>query len=158
MPKALMEDGTQLRAVPKAENVCTTCGEIFAGSPAAHSCTPVPTTGVLAPNVALLMAPLRSGALGTREDIQDELDGMAAAVSTFPRKQPDQVMRECAAYSARLTELCVLLHRVEAADRQYTRVRTQQVERWLAELDRQFKIASRLVEVMRQDLELAKGF
>jgi hypothetical protein len=65
-------------------------------------------------------------------------------------------MRETAGYSARLTELCVLLHRVEGSNRQYTRIRTQQVERFLAELDRQFKIASRLVEVLRQDLELMK--
>ena len=65
-------------------------------------------------------------------------------------------MREVAAYSARLTELAVLLHRVEGTDRQYTRIRTQQVERFLAELDRQYKIASRLVEIMRQDLELSR--
>jgi hypothetical protein len=46
---------------------------------------------------------------------------------------------------------------VESLDRQYLKVRTQQVERYLAELDRQFKIASRLVEVMRQDLMLMSG-
>lgn len=97
-----------------------------------------------------------AGELGSREEIQTELDLIAAAVRGFYAKQPDQVMRECAGYSARLTELCVLLHRVEGSNRQYTRVRTQQVERFLSELDRQFKIASRLVEVLRQDLELNK--
>jgi hypothetical protein len=100
-------------------------------------------------------AALRTG-LGSRADIEAELDGMAFAMRCFTLKQPDQVMREVAAYSARCTELCVLLHRVEALDRQYTRVRTQQVERFLVELDRQFKIASRLVEIMRQDLELMR--
>lgn len=99
-------------------------------------------------------ATARSG-LGSREEIQDELDEIAAQVRQFHVKQPDQVMRECAAYTARLTELCVLLHRVEALDRQYTRVRTQQVERWLAELERQFKYASRIVEIMRQDIQLS---
>lgn len=98
-----------------------------------------------------------AGSLGTRQDIESEIDSIAAAVRTFDVKQPDQVMRECAAYSARLTELTVLLHRVESKDRQYTRVRTQQVEKFLAELDRQFKIASRLVEVARQDLDLLRG-
>lgn len=96
------------------------------------------------------------GSLGTREEIEKELDLVAAAIRSFHRKQSDQVMREVAGYSARLTELCVLLHRVEGSDRRYTRIRTQQVERFLAELDRQFKIASRLVEVMRLDLELMK--
>ena len=94
--------------------------------------------------------------LGTRQEIETELDVIAVAMRSFHIKQPDQVMREIAAYTARLTELCVLLHRVESKDRQYTRIRTQQVERFIAELDRQFKIASRMVEVMRQDLEMSR--
>lgn len=101
------------------------------------------------------MATLYAG-LGTRPQIQAELDDIAAAVRGFFAKAPDQVLRECSAYSARLTEMCVLLHRVENLDRQYLRIRTQQVERYLAELDRQWKTASRLIEVLRQDLELLK--
>jgi hypothetical protein len=110
------------------------------------------------PHLPQMMAPMRpSGQLGTRAEIQEELDGIAMAVRSFAIKQPDQVMRECAAYSARLTELCVLLHRVESQDRQYTRVRTQQVERWMRDIEFQFKVASRLVEVARQDIALLGG-
>ena len=98
-----------------------------------------------------------AGYLGTRAEIEKELDAIVASIRGFADQMPDQVMRACAAYSARLTELCVLLHRVETQDRQYTRIRTQQVERFLAEIDRQFKIASRLVEVQRQDLDLLRG-
>lgn len=98
-----------------------------------------------------------AGHLGPRSEIEKELDLIAAAIRTFYAKQPDQVMRECAGYSARLTELCVLLHRVEAGNREYTRIRTQQAERFLAETDRQFKIASRLVEIQRQDIDLLRG-
>ncbi len=98
-----------------------------------------------------------AGYLGTRDEIERELDAIVASIRSFADQMPDQVMRSCAAYSARLTELCVLLHRVETQDRQYTRIRTQQVERFLAEIDRQFKIASRLVEVQRQDLDLLRG-
>lgn len=123
--------------------------------------THLPVTAEPAPDhvghLMPMMAQLAPGGyLGSRRDIEAELDGIALAIRTFAMKQADQVMRECSAYSARLTELCVLLHRVEAADRQYTRIRTQQVERFLLELDRQFKVASRLIEVQRQDLELMK--
>lgn len=108
-------------------------------------------------NVSYLMAPLRAaGMLGTKADIEAELDLIAMAVRSFHLKQPDQVLREVGAYSARLTELEVLLHRVESLDRQYTRVRTQQVERWLKDLDTQYRIASRLIEVQRQDIELSR--
>lgn len=97
------------------------------------------------------------GHLGPREEIEKELDLIAAAIRTFHRKQADQVMRECSGYSARLTEMAVLLHRIEGSSRQYTRIRTQQVERFLAELDRQWKTASRLIEVSRQDIALIGG-
>lgn len=160
MPKALVEDATRLRPVPgtkadppPAVEACHNCGQVVTHGES-HQCHS--RTEQLPSHLAMLMAPLRYG-LGTREEIQTELDGIAAAVRTFPMKQPDQIMRESAAYMARLTELCVLLHRVEATDRQYVRVRTQQVERWQRELEFQFKVASRLVEVMRQDLSLMGG-
>jgi hypothetical protein len=136
---------------PTGVSACQKCGDIYTGS---HECDVSVATPVVAFNA---LAPLGSpGSLGTREDIQDELDGIAAAIRQFHIKHPDQVMRECSAYSARLSELCVLLHRVESVDRQYTRIRTQQVDRYLAEVDRQFKTASRLVEIHRQDIELSR--
>jgi uncharacterized membrane-anchored protein len=97
------------------------------------------------------------GHLGDRAEIEKELDLIAAVIRTFHRKPADMVMRECSAYSARLTEMAVLLHRREGGNRQYTRIRTQQVERFLSELDRQWKTASRLIEVNRQDIELLGG-
>lgn len=110
--------------------------------------------------IAYIMDPIsllgRPNYLGSRQEIEAELDVVAVAIRAFHHKQPDQVMREVAAFSARLTELCVLLHRVESKDRQYTRLRTQQVDKFLGELERQFKIASRMVEVLRQDLELMR--
>lgn len=119
---------------------------------AALSLVPPATAGLAMPGMAYL-----SNGLGTRDDIERELDGVALAIRSFGLKQPDQVLRESSAYSARLTELCVLLARHESADRQYLRVRTQQVEKYLQELDRQYKLHSRLVEIQRQDLELMKG-
>lgn len=97
-----------------------------------------------------------AGHIGDRNEIEKEIDLIAAVIRTFYRKQADLVMRECAGFSARLTEMAVLLHRIEGTDRQYTRIRTQQVDRFLSELDRQYKTASRLIEVQRQDLELMR--
>ena len=48
------------------------------------------------------------------------------------------------------------LHRLEGR-REWRQIRTMQVDRVLTELDRQFKIASREVEVRRQDIELTRG-
>jgi len=94
--------------------------------------------------------------LGTRNQIEDELDRIAEAVRGFFMLQPDEVMRYCMAYTARLSELAVLLHRAESYDKQFWRIRTMQVQVYLDELDRQFKTASRIVEVLRQDLEMSR--
>lgn len=102
----------------------------------------------------------RPGTLGTRDELEAELDSMAGAIRVFWAKPADQVMRECSGYTARLTEMAMLLHRAErisAGDRNYARIRTQQVEKFLAELDRQWKTASRLIEVQRQDLAVMNG-
>lgn len=152
MPVAEWRD-TESFAPPEALSACPKCGDIYRGG--VHSCSQLTTATDVGSSFG--MAPLAApGHLGTREEIQAELDGVAAAIRRFHIKDPDQVLREASAYTARLTELSVLLHRVESTDRQYTRVRTQQVDRYLNELDRQFKIASRLIEVFRQDLEMSR--
>lgn len=94
-----------------------------------------------------------AGQLGSRAQIESELDSILLIVREFYASEPDQVMQDVAAITARLTELEVLLHRVEARDRQFKQIRTMQVQKILDECDRQFKIASRLVEVRRQDME-----
>ena len=111
-----------------------------------------PIDGELAHLAALEAA----GTLGSRDEVQGELDGIMAAMRRFHSQEPDQVLIEVMAYGARLTELYVLLHRSESLDRQYQRVRTQQVETIMKELDKQAKIASRLIEVRRQDLEMSR--
>lgn len=156
MPTFRVVDGTQLTPArvtpigqaPSAAHVsCQGCGAVVTIG-VRHSCVDY--------TPSLEMAPLRGG-LGSRDDIQLELDAIAASIRGFYLKQPDMVMRECSAYTARLTEMCVQLARFEATDRQYLRLRTQQVERWIVEIDRQWRTASRLIEVMRMDLSLIGG-
>lgn len=140
MPQSNVEDGTDFRPPQSDEPV--------------HSITDLAAAAEFLTNPLENLNP--AGFLGSREQIEAELDLIAASIRTFHRIQPDQVMIYCAGYTARLTELQVLLHRVESTNRQYTRVRTQQVERYIGELERQWKTASRLVEVMRQDLEMSR--
>lgn len=99
------------------------------------------------------------GGLGSKEDVERELDGIAAAIRSFHGKRAEQVFEECSAYSARLSELYVLLHRMENSPfaREFYRVRTQQVEIFRNELEFQFKLASRRVEIDRQQITIGGG-
>lgn len=103
----------------------------------------------LVPEIA---AELAWGALGSREAVEEEIDLMLATVRGFWEMEPDAVMRMSSAMSARCTEMAIHLHRLEGR-REWKQIRTMQVEKLIAELDRQFKLASRLVEIRRQDLE-----
>lgn len=148
MPKSTYQDEPRLRpSAPLPMDVPAHSDLYEAPPPASRS-----------DEYTLAFAPLNQG-LGSRADIERELDGIALSVRGFFRKQPDVVMREIAAYSARLSELYVLLHRAEGSgySAQYVRIRTQQVEIWRDELETQFKIASRTVEIYRQDLAMTGG-
>jgi hypothetical protein len=96
------------------------------------------------------------GALVSREAVESEIDTMLTSVRGFWSMEPDQRMRLITAMSARCTEMAVHLHRLEHR-REWRQLRTMQVDRLLAELDRQFKVASREIEVRRQDIELTRG-
>lgn len=106
----------------------------------------------LVPEVA---AELAWGALVSKQKVEEEIDLMLRTVRGFWELEPDAVAKLIQALSARCTEMCVHLHRLEGR-REWRQVRTQQVERLLAELDRQWKLASRLIEIRRQDLELMR--
>lgn len=101
------------------------------------------------------MAQLDDPGLGDRAMVLGEIQRVQAAIRTWHLKEPDQVMREASAYSARLTELRGELMEAQTRDRQYTRLATQ-VNYTVDEIDRQYKLHSRLVEMRRQDLELMR--
>jgi hypothetical protein len=92
--------------------------------------------------------------LGTPQEVKDECDRINAAMHEFWKQEPDWVMRALNALSTRLTELYRLLYRAEVSMREYTRIRTMDVQPLLDEVDRQFKNQSRLLEARRQDLAL----
>lgn len=102
-----------------------------------------------------VVAELSEGALISKAHVEAEIDLILRTIRLFWGMEPDQVMRTISGISARLTELGVHLHRLESR-REWRQVRTMQVERALLECDRQFKLASRLLEVRRQDIELSR--
>lgn len=93
--------------------------------------------------------------LGSRDNVEAELDRYLEVMQKFWQMEPDQVLITISAITARCTELCIHLHRVEHL-RTYKRLRTMQAERIILEADRQFRLHSRLIEVRRQDLELSR--
>lgn len=113
-------------------------------------------SGFVSDLVPAIASELAIGTLISREAVEDEIDLMLRTVRTFWEMEPDQVMRMASAITARCTELLVHLHRAEGK-REWSRIRTMQVQPLLAEMDRQFKVASRLLEVRRQDMMLEMG-
>ncbi len=107
----------------------------------------------IVPDIA---AALAEGELIDKQHVEEELDLILRTMRAMWSMEPDQVMRTSSALSSRATELAVHLHRAENAKGQgrlqWKQIRTLQVGPILAELDRQFRVASRIVELRRQDL------
>lgn len=98
-----------------------------------------------------------AGAVPTRADVLTELYFIKVSIRTWFDKQPDQVLREASAYSARLTELWTELRLLEGNDRRYTQLRTMQVTPILEEIDRQVGFQRSRIAMMRQDLDMTRG-
>lgn len=92
--------------------------------------------------------------VGSRAGLLLELAGIKAAVRTWHQKQPDEVLREASAYSARLTEVWTELRLLEQYDRSFLQMRTMQVQPVLDEIDRQMKMNVSRIAMLRQDLDL----
>lgn len=93
--------------------------------------------------------------VGTVAELLLELAGIKAAIKTWYDKQPDEVIREASAYSARLTEVWTELRLLEVSgDRAYTQMRTMQVTPVIEEIDRQFKFAQSRITMQRLDVEM----
>jgi hypothetical protein len=93
--------------------------------------------------------------VGTVPELLLELSGVKAAIRTWHDKQPDEVIREASAYSARLTEIWTELRLLEQGGaREYTQMRTMQVQPVIDEVDRQFKFAQSRITMMRLDVEM----
>lgn len=90
-------------------------------------------------------------------EVRGEVDDAFADMKTFVGRQPDEIMRIARGHSARLSELRVLIMRVEDQFPQWRTVRTREVEPCLDELRDQFLCASRLESVRDLDFRMEGG-
>lgn len=90
-------------------------------------------------------------------EVRTEVDDAFADMKTFIGRQPDEIMRIARGHSARLSELRVLIIRVEDQFPQWRAVRTREIESALDELRDQFLCASRLESVRDLDWKMEGG-
>lgn len=95
--------------------------------------------------------------LGSVDSVHGELDEMFGVMKRFSRMEPDEVMLHCSAYSARLSEIRMIIHRIEDVHRHWKAVRTREVDPTIEELKFQFNVASRLLSSRAFDYEVTRG-
>lgn len=98
-------------------------------------------------------APVANGTLiGT---VTSEVDDYLRLLQTFGSAEPDEVLRQVSAVTARLTYLRVQL--IREGGQRANRLRTQELDPLMENLDMQFKIHSRLISVRQMDWDISKG-
>jgi hypothetical protein len=95
-------------------------------------------------------------ALTAESSLEDELDAMVAAVKEIDPSAPDLIMTVCMALMARATEIHLQLVRLESRDRRARIFRADQLQPVMDLLNFEYKAASRLIEVRRQEVELSR--
>jgi len=88
--------------------------------------------------------------------LYDEVEAMIHTIQGSVDSTPDVMMKACMGLMARCTEIWVQLVRVEATDRKAKSFRTMQLQKVMDLIDFEFKGASRLIEVARQEVELSR--
>ena len=94
---------------------------------------------------------------GSIDDVRREIDSMFSDMRSFRDLEPDDVMRLCAGWSARLSELRVRIQRLDDMHRLWHQVRQRELEPALAELQNQFSAASRLLTARELDYKIETG-
>jgi hypothetical protein len=85
-----------------------------------------------------------------------EVEAMVQTIQSVVEEQPDVIMTTCMALMARCTEIWIQLLRVEPVERRAKTFRTMQLQKIMDLIDFEFKGASRLIEVARQEVELSR--
>lgn len=89
------------------------------------------------------------------EQLQDELSEYYQRIKAFGSMDVGEILRSLAAMSGRASEVRCALMRGES--RRGQGFRTRELDPFIEELDRQFKIWSRLHSVLQQEWDMSKG-
>lgn len=90
------------------------------------------------------------------DKLRQEIDGYYSEMGTFDEDSPAIVFRKLAAMTARASFIRTRVVRAEAQNRAFTAFRTKELDPFLSECDRQFKVWSRYVSVLNLESSLEK--
>jgi len=118
----------------------------------------------IAPRPVVLNGGLSTGSpVSSRDSYSDsiaawrkELDEFFRIMKSFSRETADTIFMSLAAFSARASEIRGLL--IRSDNRQYTAFRTKEIDPFIEEVDRQFKLWSRQLSFMQMEWEASKGY
>ncbi len=88
--------------------------------------------------------------------LEGEVEAMVHTLSELSEGPPDMLMRACMAYMGRCTEIWLQLLRIEPTQRRAKTFRVMQLQKAMDLIEFEFKGASRLIEVARQEVELSR--
>lgn len=84
---------------------------------------------------------------------REELRGYLHSMQKFHQETPDQIFMKLSAYTARASE--IRSYAFDNDTRSMTAFRTKQVDPFIDECDRQFRLWSRVVSVQQTEIDLA---
>ena len=94
--------------------------------------------------------------VGRDVSLEDEIMAMVVTLRNLEDAMPDVIMSTCMGYMARCTEIHLQIIRVEGNHRRLKTFRVTQLAKVMELIEFQFKGASRLIEVRRQEVELSR--
>lgn len=100
--------------------------------------------------------PIELVEVGRDVSLEDEIMAMVVTLRNLEDAMPDVIMSTCMGYMARCTEIHLQIIRVEGSNRRLKTFRVTQLSKVMELIEFQFKGASRLIEVRRQEVELSR--
>ena len=105
--------------------------------------------------LVLASAETRTSVLLAISDWRDELDAYYAEMKKFESMELDEILMKLAGFSSRFSYIRSLT--VRSVRKEATAFRTTEIDPFITECDRQFKIWSRVLSVKMQDWAMERG-
>lgn len=88
--------------------------------------------------------------------LRSEMDGYYEMMQAFGTGDPRENLMQLSAFSARMSHMRTWIIR-NAEDKTWANFRTKELDPFITECDRQFKIWSRLITYSQHEYDLSKG-